>query len=210
MPRMVLAGLFAAFLFLTLIIGDWIYFTSLTEAASRYGCRVARREDRLPLISGEPNLRHFDKRGLCRLPHGVARLFEQQRVIVLRPQYRLFSLCFRTAWPMKSTIELDPDGAAIRVSCAKRIPWSSAVLTLAWFGLVGIGTLGFLVAFGLNGGFATLSGVLMGAGIAGLGGLVVVFGLLVVSAAYRLEDHRLMQTYQELLEALAGSPGSMT
>jgi len=37
-----------------------------------------------------------------------------------------------------------------------------------------------------------------------VGGLVLVFGLVTVALAYRLEDQRLMQAYQELRGVLAG------
>ena len=199
---MLLAGLFAAVLFLGLIITDWFHFTSLTAAASTYGCGIARTNDHLPVPPGTLELDRFDRNGLLRLPHGVARFFRDDWRILLRPQYRLFSLGFRTAWPLKATIELERDGAAMRVRCTKRVPWSSALLTVVWFLVVGGGTISFLIAFVSNGGFASLSGVLMGLGITGLGVLVLAFGLVIVILAYRLEDDRLSQAYRELLTAL--------
>jgi len=200
--RMLLAGLFAAVLFLGLIVTDWFHFTSLTAPASTYGCGVARTDDHLPVPTGTLELDRFDRNGLLRLPHGVARFFRDDWRILLRPQYRLFSLGFRTAWPLKATIELERDGAATRVRCIKRVPWSSAFLTVVWFLVVGGGTISFLIAFVSHGGFASLSGVLMGLGITGLGVLVLAFGLIVVILAYRLEDERLSQVYRELLAAL--------
>jgi hypothetical protein len=199
---MLLAGLFAAVLFLGLIITDWFHFTSLTAPASTYGCGIARTDDHLPVPTNTLELDRFDRNGLLRLPHGVARFFRDDWRILLRPQYRLFSLGFRTAWPLKVTIELERDGTATRVRCTKRVPWSSALLTVAWFLVVGGGTISFLVSFVSNGGFASLSGVLMGLGITGLGVLVLAFGLIVVILAYRLEDDRLSQVYRELLIAL--------
>lgn len=203
---MLLAGLFGGLLFLALVLGDWIHFTSLASPSTRYGCGVARTEDRLPVPPDRLDLHRFDKNGMLHLPHGVARFFRDQWKIVLRPQYHLFSLGFRTAWPLKATIELTPEGNAVRMKCIKRMPWSSAVLTLVWFALVGLGTIGFVVTFLANGGFASLSGALMGLGITGLGILVLAFGLLIVTLAYRLEDHRLSQAYLELRTALADRP----
>lgn len=199
---MVLAGSFAAVLFLGLILADWMYFTRLTAPSSRYGCGVARLEDRFPLAPWTRLLDRFDCNGLLRLPHGLARVFPDEQRILLRPQYRLFSLRFRTAWPLKGSIEVEPDGETTRLTCVKRVPWSSALLTLLWFVLVGAGTAAFVIAFLANGGLDSLGGLLMGLGIAGLGLLVLAFGLVTVSFAYRLEDHRLTQTYQELRAAL--------
>jgi hypothetical protein len=203
--RMVLAGLFATLLLLALIAGDWFHFTSLTEPASRYGCGVARAEDRLPATPVPLELHRFDRNGVLQLPHGIARLFQEQRRILLRPRYQLFSMRFRTAWPMKATIELEPEGSVTRVTCLKRVPWSSAILTLAWFVLVGVGTLGFVGAFVADGGLASFSGILMGLGITGIGLLVLAFGLVVVVLAYRLEDSRLTEAYRELVAALTGT-----
>ncbi len=200
--RMLLAGFFGAILFAAFVLGDWFHFTSLTAPSSRYGCGIARMEDRLP-----PPLAvvmdRFDRNGLLALPHGVARFFREEKRIVLRPQYQLFSLKFRTAWPMKGSIELEPEGDATKLTCVKRIPWSSALLTLLWFACVGVGTVGFVLSFLVNGGLTSLSGVLMGLGITGLGLMVLVFGLTTVSLAYRLENQRLTEAYQELRDALA-------
>ncbi|MFB3137483.1 MAG: hypothetical protein ACE1ZJ_06175 [Nitrospirales bacterium] len=69
--------------------------------------------------------------------------------------------------------------------------------------IVSLGTVGFIIAFAINGGFGSASGMLMGLGVVGLGVLVLAFVLVMVSLAYRLEDQRLMQVYQELREALA-------
>ncbi|WP_447975177.1 hypothetical protein [Nitrospira sp. Kam-Ns4a] len=203
---MLLAGLFGGLLLVALVLGDWIHFTSLTAPASRYGCPVARREDRLPLAAVSAAAARFGPQDVLALPHGIARLFRKERRILLRPQYRLFALRFRTAWPIKGSIELVTDGEAARLVCAKRVPWSSAVLTLAWFAVVTVGTVAFVVAYLLNGGLSSLLGVLLGLGIAGLGLLVLAFGLIVVSLAYRLEDHRFMQAYEELRAALTGEP----
>ena len=50
----------------------------------------------------------------------------------------------------------------------------------------------------IDGGFNSASGWFLALGIAGLGTLVLLFGLILISLAYRLEDSRLMQVYQEL------------
>lgn len=195
---MLLAGLFGGMLFLALILGDWFHFTSLTAQASSYGCRIARAEDRLPSAALAAALGRLAGAAAFRLPNGVACVFPAERTILVRPQYGWRSRRFRTAWPMKGTIHLEPDGEDTRLICLKRIPWSSAILTLLWFLLVGIGTIAFVITFLVNGGPASLVGLLMGFGILGLGLLVLAFGLVTVTLAYRLEDHRLAQVYQEL------------
>jgi hypothetical protein len=201
---MLLAGLFGGVLLVALVVGDWVRFTGLTAPASRYGCTVARREDRLPGTAAAALADRFDHRGLLALPHGVARLFARERRILLRPQYRLFSLRFRTAWPIKGSIEFAAEGDATRLLCLKRVPWSSALITLLWFALVGVGTLGFVGAYLADGGLASFAGLLMGVGITALGLMVLAFGLIVVTLAYRLEDQRFSQAYEELCAALAG------
>lgn len=195
---MLLAGLFAGFLFLGMVLADWIQFTRLGAGASRYGCGVARTEDRLPLAPWTLIRARFDSNGFLRLPSGVAHWYHEERRILLRPKARRF----RTAWPMNGSIEIHPEEQAVRLTCVKRVPWSSAVLTLLWFAVVTFGSLAFAVTFLAGGGFSSLSGILMGLGIAGIGLLVLAFGLVTVSLAYRLEDHRLTQTYQELRAAL--------
>lgn len=196
---MLLAGLFAGFLFLGMIVADWLQFTRLTAGASRYGCGVARGEDQLPPAPWARIIERFDRNGILKLPHGVARLFYEERRILLRPQVTRF----RTAWPMNGSIVLVPDGEATRLSWVKRVPWSSAVLTVSWFVLVIVGTLSFAITYAVEGGLSTLSGILMAGGVAGIGLLVLAFGAVTVSLAYRLENHRLTQAYQELREALA-------
>ena len=142
------------------------------------------------------------------MPHGIARFFPDVRRILIRPQYRLFSLRFRTAWPLKGSLELAPAEDGFRVLYIKRIPWSSAIITLLWFALVGLGTIGFLVSYAIQGGLASLGGVLLGVGVIGLGLLVLAFGLITITMAYRLEDSRLTLVYQELRTALEWSSQS--
>jgi hypothetical protein len=198
-----LAGIFGTTLLIALVVLDWIQFTSLNAAATRYGCRVARVEDRLPHMPLAAALARFDSQGLLTLPHGIARCVYGSREIVLRPQYRLLSQRFRTAWPLKASIELRSDNEDMRLICTKLMPWSSALITLLWFLVVGAGTITFVVSFVVTGGVASLGGVLTGLGVAALGLLVLLFGLVVVSLAYRLEDHRLTQAYHELRAALS-------
>lgn len=194
---MVLAGLFAGILFVALVLGDWLQFTGLTAQAARYGCRIARMEDHLPPAPLSHALDQFGSNGLLQLPNGVARLFPDDRQLLLRPQRRL-----RTAWPMKGSIELKQEGEATTLVCSKLIPWSSALLTPLWFLIVGIGTIAFVVLYLADGGLSSLSGILMGLGILGIGLLVLAFGLVTIAFAYRLENHRLMQAYQELRAVL--------
>ena len=197
---MMLAGIFGGILFLTLVLGDWHYFSRLSPEASRYGFTVGRRQDVVEQMAWDKLDAQFGPTQLLRLPHGIARLFVEERRIVLRP----LSVGFRTAWPLKGSIEVECAGGAARLVCHKRVPWSSAVLTFLWFVLVGGGTVAFLAAFLINGGFTSLSGVLMGLGIAGLGTLVFLFGLVIVALAYRLEDQRLAAVYGELLGVIPG------
>ena len=139
---MVLAGIFGAILFLLLLIGDWYQFTSLGPFSAQYGFGIARRHDRLDTLTRQALVRQFGRHDVIALPHGVARWFAAQEVISLRPSYQLFSMRFRTAWPLKGTITLRSTEAGVELSLTKRVPWSSGVLTLIWLGLVTIGTVG--------------------------------------------------------------------
>ncbi len=202
---MVLAGLFAAVLCLGLILGDWIYFARLTPDASRYGCGIARTKGLLPSDTLARLQERCDGNGAVTLPHGIARYYPDLRQVALRPQYHLFSMSFRTAWPLKGLIHLTPDDTAVSTLCIKRIPWSSALITLVWFLLVGLGTTAFLITYGVNGGFDSLSGVLMAAGILGIGLLVLAFGTVTIVFSYRLENSRLMTVYEELVDVIEGA-----
>jgi hypothetical protein len=199
---MMLAGLFAGILLLGLILGDWMYFVSLTPDAGRYGCLIARSADRFSL-QGLARLEScVDADGALTLPHGIARYYPDLRQIALRPQYHLFAVGFRTAWPLKGVIHLTISEQTAEAVCIKRIPWSSAIITLVWFLLVAVGTIGFMIVYGAQGGFESLSGVLMGAGILGIGLLVLSFGTVTVVLSYRLENGRLSQVYEELKRAV--------
>jgi len=105
---------------------------------------------------------------------------------------------FRTAWPLKGCIELVSEGEGLRLVCTKRVPWSSSILTFLWFSLVGFGTLGFVMTYLIQGGLDSLGSILLGIGVTGVGLIVVAFGLLTVTVAYRIENTRLMLVYGEL------------
>ena len=201
---MILAGLFAAALFFGLIVGDWLYFVRLTPDAIRYGCSIARVEDRFPRHTLASLQDAFPPDGVLRLPHGVAWFHEDLSQIAMRPQYRLFSMSFRTAWPMKGLIHLTQEEQGVRALYIKRIPWSSALLTLIWFAVVALGSLTFVVRYILDGGFNSFSGILMGSGIIGIALLVLAFGIVTVVFSYRLENSRLMKVYDELRQEFAG------
>jgi hypothetical protein len=211
---MVLAGLFASVLFLGLILGDWLYFVRFTPDAIRYGCSVARSQDRWTASTFETVCSRFPADGVLMLPHGIARFYPDVSQIAIRPTYRFFSIGFRSAWPVKGLIHLsagDQTGEqVIDALCVKRIPWSSALMTLLWFGVVVIGSLVFVVTYAWDGGFASLEGVMMGVGLVAGALLVLAAGLVTVMMSYRLEHSRLMNVYQELRDALEGSgrPGS--
>lgn len=195
---MVLAGLFAGVLCLGLILGDWLYFIRLTPDAIRYGCGIARSLDQFPADRVVGLSRRFDANGVLSLPHGIARYYPELGQIAIRPQYHLFSMGFRTAWPLKGLIHLSSDVQQVTAVCVKRVPWSSAIITLVWFLLVSLGTASFLVIYALQGGFNSFAGLLMGVGILGIGLLVIAFGTVTVVFSYRLENNRLMKVYGEL------------
>ncbi|HMS83043.1 MAG TPA: hypothetical protein PKD12_05295 [Nitrospira sp.] len=199
---MLLAGLFAGALFLGLLVGDWMYFNYLTPDAVRYGCRVASRPDQWSGATLNTVRDRFNADGVLMLPHGVAWWYPELSQIAIRPQYRLFSRKFRTAWPVKGLIHVSSQDQSLGTHCVKRIPWSSALITVIWFAIVLLGTLTFVVQYALEGGFATMGGAFLGIGITGLAGMVALFGIVTVTLSYRLEDSRLMQVYDELRAAM--------
>ena len=109
---MILAGAFAIVLFVGLIVGDWMYFARLSSDASRYGYGIGRVQDRFAALTIPQLLRTFDQNGFLSLPHGVARVFPEANRMVIRPTHRLFSLRFRTAWPLKEMCIRDRNGHA--------------------------------------------------------------------------------------------------
>jgi hypothetical protein len=201
---MLFAGLFAGCLFVALVIGDWWRFSQTTASASRYGCPVARAEETVPEGAVQRLVTKLTPDGLLPLEHGLVRYFPAGQQLLLKPRSTPARARFPTAWPLKGALELNEEAGAVRVRCAKLMPWSSALLTLLWFAVVGIGTLAFVVRFLAGGDAVTLGSVLLGLGVTGVGVLVLVFGLVTVSLAYRLEDRRLMQAYQELRAILVG------
>jgi hypothetical protein len=198
---MILAGAFAMVLFLGLIVGDWMYFARLSADASRYGYGVGAVQDQFVDLTVPKLTRLFDANGFLALPHGVARMFPEANRMVIRPTHRLFSMRFRTAWPLKGSIEWASDAGGLRMVCTKRVPWSSSILTFLWFCLVGFGTMGFLIAYIFEGGLESLGSILLGIGVTGVGLIVIAFGLLTITVAYRIENTRLMQVYTELRAA---------
>jgi hypothetical protein len=137
----------------------------------------------------------------------MAHCFPEARRIVLRAQQGFLPGRFRTAWPLKATLDFAADGQTAPVLYGKRIPWSSAILTSLWFFTVGAGTVTFVVLYLADGGLASLSTILMGLGILGIGLLVLAFGLVTIAFAYRLENHRLTLAYRDLRAALDLPPG---
>ena len=125
--------------------------------------------------------------------------------MVIRPTYRLFSLRFRTAWPLKGTIDFHTEGERLVFRLSKRIPWSSAILTGIWLAFVIGGTVVFVAMYAMDGGFSTAGGVFWAIGMIALGLLVLAGGVILLAFSYRLEDSRLMQVYDELVEALKNS-----
>jgi len=199
---MVLAGIFGFLLFVLLIVVDWYQFTKLHPLSAQYGCGIAQRKTPLHNCKPAAIQQRFNEQGFLLLPHGAARWVDEPPLITIRPYYHLFTMRFRTAWPLKGSIAVHSSQDALELRLTKRIPWSSAIITMAWLGLVVFGTCAFLIMFGVDGGFQSAGGTLMAVGIGGLGVLVFGFGLIMISLAYRLEDSRLMQVYQELQEAL--------
>jgi hypothetical protein len=182
-----------------LIMADWLAFSRMTPISVRYGVVVGRREE--PLVVRRDR---FDAEGLLQLPRGWARLVPEHRAVQLLPDRKRFGIAFRTAWPLNGFVHYTVLDERAPVTLAKRMPWSSALLTGVWFLTVAGGTLVYLVAYALAGGLSSASGAFLGVALSGLGLLVCLFGLVVVVAAYRLEDRRLMLVYEEFKTAVAG------
>ena len=201
---MIFAGFFAGALFLGLILGDWLYFMRLTPDASRYGCGIARVQDRFTHTTMTELASRFDAGDLLILPHGTARLHQDLKQIVIRQHYRLFAVGFRTLWPLKGLISLSPEADALTVLCRKLTPWSSALLTGIWFVVVFVGMVGALISLFIEGQMEAPGGVVLAIGIVGLGVVFLLSGAITVVFAYRLENSRLMTVYQELREVIEG------
>ena len=203
---MVAFSMHAAFLLggaiiLAMVIADRVAFSRKNSSALGYGFAVSRYEEILQ-IPGE----RFDRDGNLPLPRGVARLCPDRRAIVLLPDWKRFGLKFRTAWPLNGAVYYTRLGEPSGITFVKRMPWSSALLTGVWFLTVAGGVVVYLVSYAQAGGFRSATGAFLGVALSGLGLLVLLFGLMVVVAGYRLEDKRLMEVYEELRAALAHSP----
>jgi hypothetical protein len=169
----------------------------MTPISVRYGALVGRHEE--PLVVRRDR---FDDQGLLRLPRGWARLVPMHRAVQLLPDRRRFGIAVRTAWPLNGFVHYAVLDERAPVVLTKRMPWSSALLTGVWFLTVAGGTLVYLVMYALAGGLASASGAFLGIALSGLGVLVCLFGFVVVVAAYRLEDKRLMALYEEFKATL--------
>ncbi|HSF66981.1 MAG TPA: hypothetical protein VLA67_06070 [Nitrospiraceae bacterium] len=202
---MLFAGFFAGVLCLGLILGDWFYFVRLTPDASRYGCGIARSHDRFTHTTMEQLASRFDAGGILTLPHGTARLYRDLNQIAIRQKYRLFAMGFRTLWPLKGLISLSQEGDTLAVLCRKLTPWSSAILTAIWFGVVVVGMVGAVASLFVEGQMAAAGGVVLAFGVIGLGVVFLLSGAITVVFAYRLENSRLMMVYQELREVIEGT-----
>ena len=182
-----------------LIMADWMAFSRMTPISVRYGVLVGRHEE--PLVVRRDR---FDGEGLLRLPRGSARLVPTHRAVQLLPDRRRFGIAVRTAWPLNGFVHYTVLDERAPVVLTKRMPWSSVLLTGVWFLTVAGGTLVYLVVYALAGGLSSASGAFLGVALSGLGLLVCLFGLVIVVAAYRLEDKRLMAVYEEFKAAVAG------
>ena len=191
------AFLLGAVLILGLIAADWMAFNRTSPPSVRYGVVVGRRDE--PLVVRRDR---FDDAGLLQLPRGWARLIPEHRAVQLLPDRKRFGIAVRTAWPLNGFVHYAALDERAPVSLTKRMPWSSALLTVAWFLTVAGGTLIYLVAYALAGGLSSASGAFLGVALSGLGLLVCLFGLVVVVAAYRLEDKRLMAVFEEFKASL--------
>ena len=186
-----------AVIVLGVIVADWMAFSRKTPSAVRYGVAVERRQETLSLRGGL-----FNADGMLQLPRGWARLFPEQRAILLQPDLKQFGITFRTAWPLNGFVHYEGFDESGPVTLTKRMPWSSAILTALWFLTVAGGTLAYVVSYAMAGGMSSAGGAFLAVALSGLGLLVCLFGLLVVVVAYRLENKRLMALYEEFKAAL--------
>src|SRR5881296_3849076 len=196
-PAMHAVVLLGTAILIGLIVVDWMAFNRQSPGSVRYGMVVGRHEE--PLVVRRDR---FDAEGLLHLPRGWARLVPKHGAVQLLPDRKRFGIAVRTAWPLNGFVHYAALDERAPVSLTKRMPWSSALLTVAWFLTVAGGTLIYLVAYALAGGLSSASGAFLGVALSGLGLLVCLFGLVVVVAAYRLEDKRLMAVFEEFKESL--------
>ncbi len=180
-----------------LIVADWVAFNRTTAAALRYGAALGRHQDTLLVRPDQ-----FDANGVMTLPRGWARLFLEDQAVLLLPDRARMGFTFRTAWPLKGAVHFAALGEPAPAKLIKRMPWSSAVMTALCFLTVAIGLAAYLIAYGLGGGFSSPGGFFLALAVCGLGLLVLLFQLVVVASAYRLENSRLMAIYGDFRAAL--------
>ncbi len=197
------AFLLGAVIVLVLIVADWMAFGRTTPLVVTYGVAVERAEEALTVRRGL-----FDADGLLTLPRGWARLFPDQRAILLQPDSKRFGVTVRTAWPLNGFIHYEGLETPGPVTLTKRMPWSSALLTALWFLTVAGGTLAYVVSYAMAGGMSSAGGAFLAVALSGLGLLVCLFGLLIVVVAYRVENKRLMALHEEFKMALITSSPS--
>ena len=183
-----------------LVIADWMAFTRKNPSALGYGLAIGRHQVISRVTPGA-----FGPEHSLPLPHGVARLCPDHHAIMLLPEWKRFGLRFRTAWPLNGAVHYDSFSDNAKLTLIKRMPWSSALMTALWFLTVAGGLIAYLVSYAHAGGFASASGAFVGVALSGLGVLVLLFGFIVVVAAYRLEDKRLMVLYDELRAVLSSA-----
>ncbi|TAL11787.1 MAG: hypothetical protein EPO02_03540 [Nitrospirae bacterium] len=191
------AVLLGAVIVLGLIVADWRAFSRTAPAVVTYGVAVERRQEPLAVRRGL-----FDADGLLKLPRGRARLFPEQRAILLEPDLKQFGVALRTAWPLNGFVHYAEGEESAPATLTKRMPWSSVLLTALWFLTVAGGTLVYVVSYAMAGGLSSAGGAFLAVALSGLGLLVCLFGLLIVVVAYRLENKRLMALYEEFKAAL--------
>jgi hypothetical protein len=183
---------------MVLVVADWVAFTRKTSSALRYGMTVGRHQETVRL---RPD--GFKPDGTLALSHGDARFYPEDRAIMLHADPQRFGFSFRSAWPINGTVYYTDSAEQPAVTLHKRMPWSSVILTVLWFLTVAVGILAYVVSYAKAGGFASVSGAFLAAALSGLGVMVLVFGMLIVVVAYRLEDKRMMAVYDELRSALS-------
>jgi hypothetical protein len=191
------AFLLGTVIVLGLVAADWIAFSRKSPQILEYGFRVGHQRETLIIRRDR-----FDPDGKLVLPRGVAQLCLSQKAILLLPEWKRFGLKFRTAWPLNGVLRYQSLDNSAPVTLVKRMPWSSALLTGLWFLTVGGGIVAYLVSYGRAGGFSSATGAFLAVALSGLGLIVLLFGVIVVMVAYRLESRRLMGLYDELRQTM--------
>lgn len=192
------AFLLGSVIVLILIVADWRAFRRDSAKGIRYGVPIGRQQD---ILVVRRNL--FNADGILPLPRGAARLFPEQRAILLLPDKRQLGMTVRTVWPLNGSVHCGALEEPAPATLIKRMPWSSVLLTALWFLTVAVGMLVYVASYALAGGFSSVGGAFLAVTLCGLGLLVLLFGMVVVVAGYRMEDKRLMAVYEEFKAALA-------